>query len=127
MLVAKEDACNNLERKMSMPERPKYFGLCENCEHDATCMLRRSAQLKIIQCEEFSIQPAAAKTSVPQNGAAIPDPIADVRLGLCVNCLNVATCGFPSARQGVLLCEEYVLDEAGAVPPVRTEHSRSAA
>jgi len=125
MLVAKEDACNNLERKMSMPERPKYFGLCETCEHDATCMLRRSAQLKIIQCEEFSIQPAAVKTTAPQNGAA--GPVADVRLGLCVNCLNVATCGFPSARQGVLLCEEYVLDEAGAVLPVKTEHSRSAA
>ena len=110
-----------------MPERSKYSGLCETCEHDATCMLRRSSQLKIIQCEEFSIQPVTGKTS-----RALPETmpvVEESRLGLCANCLHVANCGFPNARQGVLQCEEYVVDEEGVVPPVRekTERSQSAA
>jgi hypothetical protein len=110
-----------------MRETTKYSGLCETCEHDATCMLRRSSQLKIIQCEEFSTQPANGSASASRNGRAVPDPIEDARMGLCANCLNVATCGFPNARQGVLQCEEYTLDKAGVVPPVKSERSRSAA
>jgi hypothetical protein len=106
----------------------KYYGLCETCEHDTTCMLRRSSLLKIIQCEEFSIQPSSGKTAKVTEQEPVGLDSAEVsRLGLCANCLHVATCGFPSARQGVLLCEEYLLDEAGVVPPVRTECSESAA
>ena len=106
----------------------KYYGLCETCEHDSSCMLRRSSLLKIIQCEEFSIQPASGITGEPagETSKAL-DPVEASRIGLCANCLNVATCGFPDARQGVLLCEEYMLDETGAAPPVRTECSESAA
>ena len=105
----------------------KYYGLCETCEHDTTCMLRRSSLLKIIQCEEFSIQPAAGKGSTAKEASSVPDQVDSARIGLCANCLNVATCGFPSARQGVLLCEEYMLDEAGVVPPIQPECSESAA
>lgn len=108
-----------------MAETPKYRGLCETCEHDPTCALRRSTQLEIIQCEEFSIQPAVQKRS-PEAKRRITDPMEAVRMGLCVNCANVATCGFPNARQGVLQCEEYLLDEDG-VAPSRSEYSRSAA
>jgi hypothetical protein len=106
----------------------KYYGLCETCEHDATCMLRRSSLLKIIQCEEFSIQPSSDKTGdVTEQESKVQDSVEASRIGLCSNCLHEATCGFPSARQGVLLCEEYVLGEAGDIPPVRTECSESAA
>ena len=34
----------------------KYYGLCESCEHDETCTLRRSSRLKIVQCEDFSMR-----------------------------------------------------------------------
>jgi hypothetical protein len=104
---------------------PKYSGLCENCEHDATCLLRRSTVLKIIQCEEFSIQP----TAVPSGPARDEDFYSDEqsRMGLCVNCVNLPTCGFPNARQGVVQCEEYVLDEAGFIPPMEPKRSKSAA
>jgi hypothetical protein len=108
-----------------MADTPKYYGLCETCEHDPTCMLRRSTKLEIIQCEEFSIQPFAQKLSVAPSGTTV-DPKVAASMGLCANCLQVASCGFPSARHGVLQCEEYQLDEEGIVPPL-TEYSKSAA
>jgi hypothetical protein len=110
-----------------MTKTPKYYGLCETCEHDSTCMLRRSAQLKIIQCEEFSIQPVAVRAKTVQGGMQVSDLAEESRMGLCANCLHSQTCGFPNARQGVLQCEEYLLDEEEAVPPAKSEPSRSAA
>jgi hypothetical protein len=110
-----------------MAYMPKYSGLCETCDHDPTCMLRRSTQLEIIQCEEFSIQTAAYKPpSVPVE-TMIADPAIVTQMGLCANCLNVVSCGFPGARHSVLQCEEYLLDESGVIPPVRAERSKSAA
>jgi hypothetical protein len=105
----------------------KYYGLCETCEHDATCMLRRSQQLKIIQCEEFSVRPAERKVRSAPVASDLQDPFEVAQLGICANCLNVGSCGFPSARRGVLQCEEYILDEAGVVPPVQPGYSKSAA
>jgi hypothetical protein len=110
-----------------MNEMPKYTGLCETCDHDATCKLRRSLQLKIIQCEEFSNRPVVEKPASVRTEETFLDPMEPMRQGLCINCLNAPTCGFPNARQGVLHCEEYVLDEAGAVTPVTGEVTRSAA
>jgi len=110
-----------------MADMLKYSGLCETCDYDATCMLRRSPQLEIIQCEEFSTQPVPNKTVLLREETMLPDPMEVARMGLCVNCLNVVTCGFPNARHGVLQCEEYILDEAGVIPSVQAEYSRSAA
>ena len=110
-----------------MADMPKYSGLCETCDHDATCTLRRSSQLEIIQCEEFSIQPLARKPAPEKEEALLPDPAEVARMGLCANCLHVVTCGFPNARLGVLQCEEYLLDEAGLIPPVQSKYKRSAA
>jgi hypothetical protein len=78
-----------------MPKIQKYSGLCETCEHDATCMLRRSTVLKIIQCEEFSTQPMAAKIGAAPNEALPSDSSEYAGMGLCANCLHVTTCGFP--------------------------------
>jgi hypothetical protein len=117
----------NSERENAMTDMPKYSGLCETCDHDATCMLRRSTQLEIIQCEEFSTKPVVGNTVPPASHKESTDPKEAARMGLCANCLHVLTCGFPNARQGVLQCEEYVLDEAGVVPPIQAEYSQSAA
>ncbi len=126
LAVISAGSFDNLERIIAMIETPRYSGLCETCDYDATCTLRRSTQLKIVQCEEFSVH---SRTSKP--AAKDSDPVSDFVeasiLGLCVNCLNVATCGFPDARRGVVECEEYILDEAGVVPPVTSERTRSAA
>jgi len=35
----------------------RYRGLCETCDQDATCTLKRSARLEIIHCEQYSTQP----------------------------------------------------------------------
>jgi|WetSurMetagenome_2_1015567.scaffolds.fasta_scaffold67835_2 hypothetical protein len=58
----------------------KYSGLCETCDHDATCTLRRSPRLEIILCEQFSTQPATngqthvkeepSHTNAPGNGVS---------------------------------------------------------
>ena len=128
--IAQEDTARSImlgKESERMPKSQKYIGLCETCEHDATCMLRRSTQLKIIQCEEFSTQPTAAKVSAATNETLLSDASVYTRMGLCANCLNVTDCGFPNARQGVLQCEEYLLDEAGVIPPMETKQSRSAA
>jgi hypothetical protein len=113
--------------KCQMPNKSKYSGLCETCEHDSTCTLRRSLQLKIIQCEEFSIEPVVIKRA----GSNAEDPIEDftqsARMGLCPNCLNMLSCGFSQARRGVLHCEEYILDEAGVISRSQLVGSKSAA
>lgn len=44
----------------------KYSGLCETCDHDATCTLKRSPQLEIIHCEQFSTQPVMKKQTPAQ-------------------------------------------------------------
>ncbi len=119
-------AFDNLERIIAMIKTAKYSGLCETCDYDATCTLRRSTQLKIVQCEEFSVQSSIPKPAT-QDVALVSDLAEASILGLCSNCLNVATCGFPDARRGVVECEEYILDEAGVVQPATPERSRSAA
>jgi hypothetical protein len=110
-----------------MADMPKYTGLCETCEHDATCMLRRSSELAIIQCEEFSIMPVLGKAISSQEEKPLLNLAGAADLGLCANCLNMMTCGFPKARKGVVQCEEYRLDEAGVIPPMQAEYSISAA
>ena len=107
---------------------PKYSGLCETCDHDSTCMLRRSTRLEIYECEEFSNQPVADKAAAVHTMTMTADPKVAAMMGLCANCLNVVSCGFPAARHGVLQCEEYILDEAGVIPTIQTdERSESAA
>jgi hypothetical protein len=107
-----------------MAETIKYYGLCETCEHDATCTLRRCSSLKIIECEEFSIQPQASRITLPPSTAVVGRS-GTTPLGLCVNCMHVATCKFPDARQNVQQCEEYMLGEPGDL--AQDQNSRSAA
>jgi len=53
----------------------KYYGLCATCEHDTTCMLRRSSQLQIIQCEEFSIRPVKSTVFHKTGKSEFQDPV----------------------------------------------------
>jgi hypothetical protein len=110
-----------------MTDMPKYYGLCETCEHDATCTLRRDPQLNIIECEEFSIQPVHTSKTPVWNLTPYEDPVETAGMGLCANCQYMNTCGFTTARQKVLQCEEYTLDTTNSVPLVLGERSKSAA
>ncbi len=107
-----------------MSEKPKYYGLCETCDHDPTCTLRRSSQLKIVFCEEFETR---SGTKIGPVAGDNFEPTTINHFGLCANCLNVLTCGFPNARHNVLHCEEYVLDQAGEVSLDQPSYRRSAA
>jgi hypothetical protein len=115
------------ERMNAMTNAIKYTGLCETCDHDPTCMLRRMPHLEVIQCEEFSIQPAPNNTVSAPAESSFMDPAESSRMGLCSNCLNVLTCGFSQTLRGVQHCEEYALDEAGVIPPLQPQRSESAA
>ncbi len=110
-----------------MTNMPKYYGLCETCEHDATCSLRRDPQLNIIECEEFSIQPVHSATLLKRDVTPYSDPSETSGMGLCSNCLYMDTCGFPNALQNVLQCEEYELDRSNSVPLMPAERRESAA
>jgi hypothetical protein len=81
----------------------------------------------IIRCEEFSTQAGTGKAIPSGNLGMHSDLIETSRMGLCANCLNVLGCGFPNARQNVLQCEEYVLDNAGIIHVAQEEYSKSAA
>ena len=104
----------------------KYYGLCEACEHDAACTLRRSTRLEIIECEEFLTRPSKEETESLMERPDL-EPVDAAQFGICINCMNVTTCSFPSARCGVIQCEEYTLDEAEKIPPAQSGYSRSAA
>ena len=104
----------------------KYYGLCEACEHDATCTLRRSTRLEIIECEEFLTRPSKEQEE-PHMKRSDLEPVDAEQFGICMNCMNVNTCSFPDARCGVIQCEEYTLDEAEKIPQEQSGYSRSAA
>jgi hypothetical protein len=84
-------------------------------------------QLEVIQCEEFSTQSPVSQTFSAPAESSFVDPAESARMGLCSNCLNVITCGFSQALRGVQQCEEYILDEAGVIPPIQAQRSESAA
>ena len=105
----------------------KYHGLCESCERDGTCTLRRSTRLKIVQCEEFTFRSFENQYLMESGDPLLRDSARAAQFGICSNCLYVHSCGFPGACLGVLHCEEYTLDEGGVMPSDQSRHSRSAA
>ena len=105
----------------------KYCGLCENCEYDATCALRRDPLLKIIECEEFSVQPTPDATISARDLTPHDEATETAKMGLCANCQHSNTCAFPNARKNILQCEEYMLAESWNKLLKQTERSRSAA
>jgi hypothetical protein len=110
-----------------MTNEIKYSGLCQTCDNAPTCTLQRMPHLEVIQCEEFSTHSAVRKPTFASEEAPFVDPADVARMGLCANCLNAVTCGLSKALDGVQQCEEYVLDEAGVIPPVQANRSESAA
>jgi len=71
--------------------------------------------------------PVPGKALSSQDESPLSNLAGSTGLGLCANCINVISCGFPKARKGALQCEEYLLDEAGVIPPHQGEYSESAA
>jgi len=82
----------------------KYRGLCETCDHDAICTMKRSPRLEIIQCEQFSTQPVMHRQAVSQGESSPSDSPRNH---------GIATCG---AKR---LADEFVDPSCGSGLSVR--------
>jgi hypothetical protein len=58
----------------AMTNTVKYSGICETCDHDQACMLKRIPQLEIIECEHFCTHPVVNNCSAVSVDIAKEDP-----------------------------------------------------
>ena len=63
-----------VERMDAMANTVKYSGICETCDHDKACMLKRIPQLEVIECEHFCTHPVVNNLSVVPADASPADP-----------------------------------------------------
>ena len=63
-----------VERMDAMANTVKYSGICETCDHDKACMLKRIPQLEVIECEHFCTHPVVNNLSVVPADASLADP-----------------------------------------------------
>jgi len=94
-----------------MSENLRNLGLCMTCNNASDCMFKQLPNQPVLYCEEFEIDSAP---SVETDEQITPAPFSfDAEkeslksMGLCCNCENRETCGFPKPEGGVWHCEEY--------------------
>jgi F420-non-reducing hydrogenase iron-sulfur subunit len=59
-----------------MAQMHRHYGLCEDCDRDAACTLKRSVRLAIIECEEFvPARPKLSKMNKTRGGTMSSDPL----------------------------------------------------
>ncbi|NLW85139.1 MAG: hypothetical protein GXY41_12165 [Phycisphaerae bacterium] len=90
------------------------ISLCSSCLHKTTCTFPNDRQTPAFFCEEFEIDPgpilkkAGIETSAQTALAESTDDDSDSFIGLCGNCDNRKTCGYPKPEGGIWHCEEYL-------------------
>jgi hypothetical protein len=89
-------------------------GLCMTCDHAGGCVYLARTEGPIWSCEEFDdsgqAHPGPSMTAAPRSsrpGTELARTEGRELFGLCRNCENRSSCALPSAREGVLFCEEY--------------------
>jgi hypothetical protein len=97
---------------MAMAGARKKRGLCSACKGREDCLLEKSGDAPVLQCEEFqaceSAPCRAAKRECPPGpGAAVEADEGMETKGLCANCDNRKSCTFPRPPGGVWHCMEY--------------------
>ena len=79
-------------------------GICSGCNDAPTCThIARNPGLVIHSCDNYD-------DSTPTNVRPAPtrvDPDYGQAKGLCMNCADRGTCGFPKPEGGVWHCPEY--------------------
>lgn len=91
-----------------------YICLCSSCVHKTTCTFPNDRHPPAFFCEEFEIDPgpilkkAGIETSAKTALADIERDVSDSFIGLCGNCANRKTCGYPKPEGGIWHCEEYL-------------------
>jgi hypothetical protein len=58
----------------AMANAVKYSGLCETCDNDQACMLKRIPQFEIIECEQFCTHPVVNNVSAVAADTTNGDP-----------------------------------------------------
>ncbi len=112
--AAKEDISMRSELSIARIIETGTRGLCSTCNNSATCALRLRRGFDALYCEMFDdyVPPMTevideVKLGSLQTGAGSEKTVSTPLKGLCVNCKNRETCGYPKAEGGVWHCEEY--------------------
>ncbi len=86
----------------------KADSLCATCNNVAICVYNGQANQPVIFCEEFEASDAPQIRLYGVGEAVAEKSIEINKIGLCVNCDNIATCSYSKANEEVVYCEEYV-------------------
>ena len=94
-----------------MSENIRHLGLCMTCKNASGCMFKQYPNKPVLYCEEFEIDsPPSVETAeqaTPTTYSFDAEKESLKSMGLCCNCENLETCGFPKPEGGVWHCEEY--------------------
>ncbi len=88
-----------------MTENINPIRLCSNCKNAPTCTFPKDPGRPSLYCEEFEIEELPLKKIVWT--PPIDSKEAAEFKGLCSDCENRKTCGFPKPEGGIWHCEEY--------------------
>lgn len=87
--------------------------LCSSCKNGAGCSFQKDRPKPVVYCEEFEIE-AGPFAKISEKIKPLSPPSAEGNdkktgpyNGLCTNCDNRKTCGFPKPESGIWHCEEY--------------------
>ena len=94
-----------------MSENLRHLGLCMTCNNVPDCIFKQLPGKPVLYCEEFEIDSApsveTAEQATPVTYSFDAEKESLKSMGLCCNCENLKTCGFPKPEGGVWHCEEY--------------------
>jgi len=86
----------------------KADSLCATCNDVAICSYIDGANQPVIFCEEFESSDAPQIRLYGVGEEITEKPVDISSPGLCVNCDNIAVCGYLKENKPVFHCEEYV-------------------
>jgi hypothetical protein len=96
-----------------MTEDIRHIRLCSNCKNAPTCTFPKDPNRPSFYCEEFEIEELPPQ-KIAEKGRTPPTDFHFSKekdttgfRGLCGDCENHRTCGFPKLDGGVWHCEEY--------------------
>lgn len=90
-----------------MAEDIRRISLCFNCKNAPDCTYQKDPNKPLLYCEEFEIEELPDR-KIPQTPADLGQEKDVLEFkGLCSDCDNRKTCGFPKPEGGIWHCEEY--------------------
>lgn len=90
----------------------RELGICETCNHNATCLFLKASRHPVWYCDEFDATNTSVKSDKPA-AVSMPKP-ADhyfgeaIHVGLCANCDSRTGCSYRKPGVTVVECENYL-------------------